>query len=83
MPPPPVVTHAQSMKQLQSYNSNNTYKKVEFFSPVPNKYNVNDVKCPEEKPKFEFQPKGDSSPASNNSPGFEFKKKKATLEPPS
>lgn len=68
------------MKNLHQFNLGSNFKKQEFLSPS-SKQPINDIKCPEDKPRMEFPSKmeyptssGFAMPAS---PNFEFKKKKA------
>lgn len=48
----------QSMKNLQQFNMGNNFKKQDFFSPSP-KQPINDIKCPEDKPRYEINIKAE------------------------
>jgi hypothetical protein len=75
-----MIVGVQSMKNLQQFNNNNSsFKKPEFLSPTANKSFLNDVKCPEDKPKVETPVKSEA--LFGSIPNFEFKKKKFMESP--
>ena len=47
------IQGVQSMKNLQQFSLANNFKKHDFLSPT-SKQPLNDVKCPEDKPRFEL-----------------------------